>query len=52
MNLARLGTEAVASPWGGSPLEYRVDELVELDVVDDDDLGPVDVDDLRDLDDD
>jgi hypothetical protein len=42
----------VASAWGGSPSAYRVDELDELDVVDDDDLGPVDVDDLRDLDDD
>ena len=40
---------AVASAWGGSPSKYRVDEL---DVVDDDDLGPGNVDDLRDLDDD
>jgi hypothetical protein len=39
----------VASAWGGSFAEYRVDEL---GVVDDDDLGPVDVDDLGDLDDD
>jgi hypothetical protein len=39
----------VASAWGGSFTEYRVDEL---DVADDDDLGPVDVDDLRDLGDD
>ena len=42
----RLG--AVASAWGGFAGEYRDDEF---DVVDDD-LGPVDVDDLRDLDDD
>ena len=39
----------MASAWGGSSAEYRDDEF---DVVDDDGLGPVDVDDLRDLDDD
>jgi hypothetical protein len=40
---------AVGSAWGGSSAEYRDDEF---DVDDDNDLGPVDVDDLRDLDDD
>ena len=39
----------MASAWGGSSAEYRDDEL---DVVDDDGLGSVDVDDLLDLDDD
>ena len=43
----RLG--AVASAWGGFAGEYRDDEF---DVVDDDDLGLVAVDDLRDLDND
>ena len=38
----------MASAWGGSPSEYWVDEL---DVVDDDGLGLIDVDDLRDRDD-
>jgi hypothetical protein len=39
----------VASAWGGSPAEYRDDEF---DVVDDDGLGLIGVDDLRDLDED
>jgi hypothetical protein len=38
----------VASAWGGSAGEYCDDELD----VDDDDLGLIDLDDLRDLDND
>lgn len=39
----------MGSAWGGSPGEYRDDEF---DVVDDDELGLIDVDDLRGRDDD